>query len=157
MIEIIEGDLFTAEGVVIAHQVNCRGVWGSGVAYQAKRYFPFAYTEYRKRVMMGNCLGTIQIIPLGSKGYICNMFAQDDIGKFENGKIDAIYTDLDAFRKCIERLYEFAEKNKLNVAMPYKIGSVRGGANWADIYYMLEEVFGECSRVNLTLYKLNKD
>jgi hypothetical protein len=40
---------------------------------------------------------------------------------------------------------------ELNVAMPYKIGSDRGGADWDKIMDILLDVFTD---VDLTLYKL---
>lgn len=37
MIKIIQGDLLEAKENIIAHQVNCKGVMGSGVAKQIKQ------------------------------------------------------------------------------------------------------------------------
>lgn len=42
-------------------------------------------------------------------------------------------------------------KKEFNVAMPYKIGSDRGGADWDKIMDILLEEFTD---VDLTLYKL---
>ena len=33
----------------------------------------------------------------------------------------------------------------MTIAMPYKIGCVRGGANWDEVYAIIQEVF-KCSR-----------
>jgi hypothetical protein len=42
------GDLFNTECQVIAHQVNCIGVMGSGVAAKIKSVYPNVYEEYQK-------------------------------------------------------------------------------------------------------------
>lgn len=40
-------DLFNApKNVVLAHACNAKGVWGSGVAVQFKKYFPVEYELY---------------------------------------------------------------------------------------------------------------
>ena len=39
------------------------------------------------------------------------------------------------------------------IAMPYKIGCCRGGANWADVYKMIEDIFVDCE---VELWRLDK-
>ncbi|WP_411668007.1 hypothetical protein [Bacillus subtilis] len=39
MIKIIQGDLLEAKENIIAHQVNCKGVMGSGIALQIKKKY----------------------------------------------------------------------------------------------------------------------
>ncbi len=46
MIKIIDGNLFDTKAKIIAHQVNCRGVMGSGVALQIKERYPYVYEMY---------------------------------------------------------------------------------------------------------------
>ena len=38
------------------------------------------------------------------------------------------------------------------IAFPYKIGSVRGGANWEIIYKMIEEVFKD-TNINVEIWR----
>lgn len=45
---ILNGDLFKTPFEIIAHQVNCQGVMGSGVAKQVKEKFPYVYSTYVK-------------------------------------------------------------------------------------------------------------
>ncbi len=63
VIKIIEGDLFCSDARIIAHQVNCQGKMGSGVALQVKRKYPNVYNEYMK-VCSADMLGKIQIVPV---------------------------------------------------------------------------------------------
>ena len=60
---------------------------------------------------------------------------------FNDGKR---YTSYDAFYNCLIHIRDFCEKNAINkIALPYKIGSDRGGADWNVIYSMIESVFAK--------------
>jgi len=45
---IIEGDLLNAPFQVIAHQVNCMGVMGAGVAKSLRLKYPGLYESYKE-------------------------------------------------------------------------------------------------------------
>ena len=47
---------------------------------------------------------------------------------------------------------EKAEKIGAIVAMPYKIGSCRGGAEWNDVYNIIKQVFDK-SNVDVEIWK----
>lgn len=172
MIKIIEGDLFDSKATIIAHQVNCQGRMGSGVALQVKQKYPHVYEEYKK-VCSPNMLGEIQVVstekvfinlyPEGnilnpSNQYICNMFGQLNYGY--DGKQ---YTSLEALEACFYKLKVVISKGvvslkrnnlkNITIAMPYKIGCARGGADWDKVYKMIEEIFYDC---NVELWKYDK-
>ena len=165
MIKIIDGDLFTTDAKFICHQVNCQKRMGSGVALQVREKFPHVYREYCK-VASPEMLGQVQIIPIKEKylGYdcgsllvlykeqwICNMFAQDNYGY--DGKL---YTDLDALERCFKHMNgRICERNnncRATVAMPWKIGCCRGGANWDEVYQMIDKIF---EYQNVELWRLD--
>ena len=166
MIRIIEGDLFTTDAHFIAHQVNCMGVMGSGVALQVKEKYPHVYKEYAK-VASSEMLGKVQIVPTNPKylGYdsgsiaipnneqwICNLFAQNSYGYAKQ------YTDIEALKKCFRtirsKVYEKNNNFGAKIAMPYKIGCCRGGANWDEVFTMMEEIFEYC---NVELWRLDNE
>lgn len=166
MIKIIDGDLFRSNARIIVHQVNCQKRMGSGVALQVKKKYPNVYNEYLK-ACSDDMLGKIQIVPINSKWndfdsgsiaiplnekFVCNMFAQSNYGY--DGKQ---YTDINALRECFTKLYELLHEKNNNymskIAMPYKIGCCRGGANWADVYKMIEDIFVDCK---VELWRLDK-
>jgi len=85
MIEIIKGDLFTTDCKVIAHQVNCTGTMGSGVAKIVKEKFPEVYKIYHNQCIGRyngvKCdpwlMGSVSILPRDDgNGYIANIFSQ---------------------------------------------------------------------------------
>lgn len=157
MIEIIPGNLLEAKETVIAQQVNCKGIMGSkkdtnkttNVASQLRqKYGDLIYNPYKEYLkQIRNPLGTIQTLPMPDFKIICNMFAQDDYGY--DGKQ---HTSLEAFKNCVARLKEYLNTYEFTrVAMPYKIGSNRGGASWEDVYSILKETFKD-SDITLVLY-----
>lgn len=81
-----------------------------------------------------------------SEQYIANLFAQVTYG-YDGAK----YTDLSALKECFEKVkYETIadETNFLynaTIAMPYKIGCCRGGADWdKEVFPMIKDVFKDC-------------
>lgn len=153
MIKIIDGDLFDTDAKFICHQVNCMGKMRSGVALQVREKFPHVYEEYKKAASP-KMLGKVQVVPVDpslvgypfraipqEKQLICNLFAQNKYGY--DGKR---YTDINALLECFGAVawiaqYSFA---KGKIAMPYKIGCSRGGADWDEVYKIIEYVFSNC-------------
>lgn len=146
------GNLLDTTANYICHQVNCRGVMGSGVAKQIKNKWPVAYTKYVDKVrereeqylsLLGDSrsgtvslLGETQFVDIGNNQKVVNMFAQQDYG------YDGVrYTSYDAFEKCLQDIKRTAAPGS-TIAFPYKIGSDRGGANWNIIEKMIDEILG---------------
>lgn len=147
MVTVVKGDLLDAKETIIAHQVNCQKRMNSGVAKAIREKYPIVFERYEET---NPKLGMVDFICEGEKTgehYIANMYAQDRYGY--DGKQ---YTDYEAFRECCQTIVKLCRIIKSNtVAMPYKIGSDRGGADWDKIMDILLEVFTD---VDLTLYKL---
>lgn len=174
MIKIIDGNLFDSKANFIVHQTNCQGVMGSGVAKQVADLFPHVEVEYRK--YLNYCkknkikaLGTAQYVPTESwalimvdtKGnnnviaydkeyqYIVNLFGQDDYGMGE------LHTNLKAMKNAFVDIKDKAQAIGATVAMPYRIGSFRGGADWNDVYAIIEKVFGD-SGVDVEIWRYDR-
>lgn len=139
MVKVIDCDLFEADCDAIIHQVNCMGVMGSGVAEQVKALYPQAYDSYLKacneRESDKKLLGTAQFVDCG-KVYVVNLFSQYGYGR------SVMYTDYEAMR---DGLRETNRKlSGCTVALPYKIGCVRGGGNWEIVSKIIEETLVDC-------------
>ena len=152
MVTVVKGDLLDAKETIIAHQVNCQKRMNSGVAKVIREKYPEVFDEYLKiEPQLGNVRFVIVANDNNTKVIVVNMYSQDMYGY--DGKQ---YTDYDAFRKCCKSIVNECRLakcmgQKLSVAMPYKIGSDRGGADWDKIMDILLEEFTD---VDLTLYKL---
>jgi O-acetyl-ADP-ribose deacetylase (regulator of RNase III) len=150
---IKEGNVFDSDADIICHQVNCQGVMGSGVAKEVRERYPAVYEQYRdlcERCMNDPAqnLGVAQLVPVDEEGsrWIANCFGQEDFGY--NGKQ---YTSIDALTKALSTVADIARAGNLKVAMPYKIGCVRGGANWDTVKKNIDAAF---QGVDVELWKL---
>ena len=140
MIRYIKGDITKSNCDIICHQVNCQGVMNSGVAKAIREKWPRVYEEYREthkqfREQNQSPLKMTLISDISKNQKVANMFAQEFYGY--NGQR---YTDYEAFYQCLCAVRNSAGPQD-TFAFPYKIGCVRGGANWNIIKTMIEEVF----------------
>jgi O-acetyl-ADP-ribose deacetylase (regulator of RNase III) len=151
---LINGNLLDARTDFIAHQVNCQGAMGSGVALAIRRRYPKVYEEYMKicsEYTSMKLLGQVQYIQLYLSNnpqppyYCINIFAQSYYGY--GGKQ---YTSIDAFRQCLININENC-KGK-TVAFPWLIGCVRGGADWNEILPLICSTLTDVSQIYF--YKL---
>lgn len=163
-IKIIDGNLFDSKAKIIAHQVNCQGKMNSGVAKEVRQRYPHVYRDYALLCEYlsdhpEKLLGLTQLIHMDEnethskylpyKGrYIANLYAQN-----RYGYDGAQYTNIKALATCFERLAQVACDLNCSVAMPYKIGCVRGGANWDEVYSMIEKAF---KNMDVELWRLDK-
>ena len=145
-IKYFDGDVLTSTAPIIMHQVNCKGVMNSGIAKAIKEKWPIVFDEYKKfhsALTTEVLLGTTQFVKIGTDKYIANLFAQERYGY--NG---IRYTSYDAIDKCLKSVARNAENGEINrVAMPYKMSSDRGGADWDKIMDILLEEFTDCGSI----------
>jgi len=152
-----DGDIMRSGANIICHQVNCRGVMGSGLAKQVKLENPQVFCEYQAkcRTYGGQMLGTALILPVDSnmltsaygQQYIANCFGQLSYGK---GKIQ---TDYKALRSALEQVRTFAcQHNMCSIAIPYKLGCGLAGGSWSIVWGIINDVF--CgSGLNVTIWR----
>lgn len=78
MVRYVKGDLFTTDCDLIAHGCNCRGGYGSGVAYTMAKLYPKAkYYYLDKYEEDGWKLGDVQMVYQRDGKYIANCATQD--------------------------------------------------------------------------------
>lgn len=148
LIPIIDGDILHSQADIICHQVNCQRAMNSGLAKQIRETYPEVYTIYKHTQPK---LGTNLNIPTTSGIIICNMYAQDKYG-YDGQQ----YTNTEALKQCFLSLKNYAVKNKLSVAIPYKIGCCRGGADWDNVVYpMICDIFADYGALT-ALWMLDK-
>lgn len=138
MIETIECDLLESNCKIRAHQVNCKGVMGSGVAACVKEKYPEAFAAYQEKCKLhgSKMLGHVQYVKCHDGTIIANMFAQN-----RYGHTDKRYTNYDALTKCLQNVCVTADKQKLSIAFPYLLGCDRGGGNWNTVKDFIEILF----------------
>jgi len=174
MIKIVDGNLFDSKANFLIHQVNAQDVMKSGVAKQVANLYPHVESEYHKYIRYCkknkiDAVGTAQYVPVDHWAlimvdtlknnnvfdydkqyqYIVNIFGQENYGY--DGKQ---YTNLKALKNALIDVRNKAQIIGATVALPYGLGSVRGGANWDDVYKIIKDVFG-CSTVDVEIRKLD--
>lgn len=147
-----DGDLLTSNATIIMHQVNCQKSMSSGVAKCIKEKWPNVfneYIEYSKTLPSNLLLGITQLVPIENGRYIANLFAQEFYGY--NGYR---YTSYDAIDKCLKRLAKkCVTDNITSIAMPYKMSSDRGGADWDVVLAMVKSAFKDTD-ITIEIWKL---
>lgn len=153
MVTIKTGNVFDSTAEFICHQVNCQGKMNSGVAKEVRQRYPKVYRNYVRdcesaadsHTLLGNAIG--YFVDNGDR-CIVNCFGQDTYG-YDGQQ----YTNVEALKKALSSVAVTAKVTKCKVAMPYKIGCVRGGADWDnEVYPMIQEVFKD---VDCELWKLD--
>lgn len=147
---MINGDIFNCSEDIIVHQTNCQGVMGRGIALQVKQKFPEVYEEYHnycKNNDGNEILGTSLICKATSGKYIANLFGQLYFG-------EGLQTDYNKFQTALTEVRDFAKKNKLSVALPYKIGCGLAHGSWDIVYTIIVEVLQD--EVPYEIYKFEK-
>lgn len=156
---ILKGDLLETPFEIIAHQVNCRGKMGSGVAKQIRGKFPVVYEDYARVLETygaGVMFGRAQVV-YQDVHTIFNLFGQLNYGY--DGKQ---YTDYKALENALdEAIWHYRHDQtidsdvQLTIAIPYKIGCDRGGGDWDVVKGILEKIEKEC-HVIFVAYKLEE-
>lgn len=136
MIEFVKGNLVTENYDVFCHQVNCRGVMGSGIAKQIRETYPEVFNQYlTNHRLQGDRLGTNLYVKTNDGRVCVNMYAQDNFGR------DKCHTDYAAFRSCLIDLKDYLSRQPENITIgfPYKIGCGLAGGDWAIVGEMIKE------------------
>ena len=144
---ITHGDVLNTDIRIIAHQVNCKGVMGGGLAKQIKDTYPQIYEYYKGSIQdYKDCnygespLGTVA--PYYVSGHVIwNVFGQEDYGT------DKCYTDYDAVKRAFTneienwRCSEHCNwENQIPIAIPCYFGCGLGGGDWTIMKKVFEEI-----------------
>ena len=136
MIEAIEikGNVLDCNCKYIVHQVNCKGIMGSGLALQVRNRYPNVYEEYIKMCRKRNLLGEIQIVPIDNERNIVNMFTQENIGRNRR------QTDYKAMLQAFNKLFNIATGNNGgDIAIPKLLGCGLAGGNWETVLRIIQK------------------
>lgn len=156
MLKVIIGDILTpntteGHGVIVCHQVNCKGVMGAGLARQIKERHPDVFSLYRdkcQQIAAGiGGLGDVQLCSvLADAGYmVANVFGQDGYGR------DGRYTDYVALRKAFQ--YIATGFPSYTIRIPHLMGCGLGGGDWQVVSEIVEETLVSAG-VNVEIWKL---
>lgn len=133
---VVEMDLFDVTNGIIAHQVNCQGVMGAGVAASLKNRYPDVYAAYGAlcdRLGPASLLGMVQPVRASESLTVLNVFGQAEFGKSSrNTSYDAT---ADAWEKIANK---YGRETEIHI--PYLMGCALGGGNF-DIYSAIVDAY----------------
>lgn len=145
----VTGDVLKVEPTrIIAHGVNCRGGFGSGVAGQIARTFPEVKRGYMRWFKEGKWKpGEMQVVMTDDGHLVANLATQDTYGR------EGRHVLYDAVEASFRRLLSFAQTRDCAVAMP-KIGAGLGGGEWAKVEQILVNLLDEFD-IDVEVYTLD--
>lgn len=146
----INGNLLDAQTDVIAHQVNCQGVMGSGIAKQIRDKWPIVFKDYRKKyeVWEDALIGECQLVQINECQHIANLFGQHNYGK--DGRL---YTSYDGIYDALNSLaVQMMDNGMESLAIPYGMSCGLAGGDWRIIMTMIECVF-ENTDIRIEIWK----
>lgn len=143
------GDMLDVTRGIIAHQVNCQGVMGAGIAKVIADKWPHVkekYVDLTKKTLIDNVpvkqlLGTAYPIPVNDQLYVANLFGQNRYGR------DKRYTNYSALRQALNRLKKWRDsatdifKDELPIFFPYRMSCSNAGGDWYLVFKMIKNVF----------------
>lgn len=152
MIYIQNGDLLRSNCDIIAHCCNCQNGFGSGIAGQIRREFPYAYQAFSEDVRSPEeKLGTYTIgLPFEQVNTKMHNIKNYDIfnlyGQFGYGTDGARYINYDAFFRSMilmmEKIMDWKSKStkQFKIGMPYLIGCGLAGGDWKTVEELILSV-----------------
>ena len=148
MINIVNGNILNCKEDIIVHQVNVNGLMGGGLARQLADQYSDLEKEYRKFCKHFKndyeiLKGTVTLY-CENKKFIANIFSQEP----------NFNTDYKSMQIALTKVRKYAEKNKLSVAIPYKIGCGIANGVWEYVLDIINIVFKD---YKVTIYRLEEN
>lgn len=150
--KIHKGDvLLDSKSDVVAHQVNCRGSMGAGIAKSIRSMYPTTnqiYRDYCDGMIFGSPLGDCLLTKEYDR-YIANIFGQDGYNP------TSIQTDYRALESGLNFLKEQMKHNGLtSVSFPYMIGCGLAGGDIDTVMDIIKRVFDNTG-ITVDFYDFN--
>ena len=151
----VKGNLLNATESIIAHQVNCKGVMGAGVAYHIRKELLswFEYQRYQrtcKTYSSQDLLGNIIVHTTNRPGtYVIDLFGEDQPTKTE------VDTDYDALESALDKAVKLSVCGGHTIALPGYLGCGLAGGDWEIVYNMIKKIEKKY-HTSITLYYIDK-
>ena len=146
---IVSGDLMNTSIQFVAHQVNCLGVFGAGVAKCIREKHPDVYTKYKELCEESSpeeLFGTSYVCKCNNYNRaIINLFGQYQYRTIKR-QTDCM-TDYTALRNAIIDSIEYIRNEYMRedgcqivIAIPYNMSCGLAGGDWGIVSSMLERI-----------------
>lgn len=133
--------ILEADEVAIAHQVNCQGKMGTGIAKVLYTRWPKVKSDYLslfQNKFHESYLGHVQGVEVDGK-VVFNCFSQNGYGR--DGKKYTLYPYVNV---CMNKLLVEMDKRDIDkVAIPAYYGCGNGGGDWGAVKGIIDSVLGD--------------
>lgn len=133
----VKGDLFATDDPLIAHCVNARGAFGSGIAGQIARLYPEVRDAYMfKFRRTGWTPGQTQFVHVDTYPplTIANACMQDTFG----GPAGTDHVDYEAVHACFAQVLDYARAGGMALSIP-RVGCGLAGGSWERIEAIIRD------------------
>ena len=157
MIFETHGNVFEKGADIVAHQVNCQGVMGAGIAKQIRNIYmePKDYYRYKRLCEVNGsrnlghvfyCVGEYRD---KKRFVIANCFGEDKIHPADGGPA----TNYEALKKCLSNVIVVARKHSFKtIAIPERIGCGLAGGDWKYVKNeIITPLFGELNDITFII------
>lgn len=142
----VEGNLFDFTDGIIAHQVNCQGVMGAGLAKQIADRWPSTLADYQEWCdTVADPLGHMIYSHVGrTRGtvYVAHLFGQRGYGRGRQ-------THYGALASALGKLRRSNTADALPVYIPHGLGCGLAGGDWDVVSELIETLVPEATVVRL--------
>lgn len=143
-----QGDILESQADAIVIPVNCKGVWGAGLALDAKRKWPLAFREYRSDYEAGVVRpGRISVCRpyIPNSNQLIFAFPTKDHWR-EPSRLIWIHAGLTSM------VTDLAIQECRSVAVP-PLGCGLGGLAWADVRPLIEQHLSAIDGLTVEVYE----
>ena len=134
MISIVCSDLLSISSDYIAHQVNCRGVMGAGLALTLRRSNPRLFSLYQSHCRQHSPQDLL------GKAFICDniisIFGQLNYGRDRS----VVYTDYSALTNAFRAIHKRLPLDK-SIAFPFGFGCGLANGDWNIVKQLIVDCF----------------
>ena len=130
----LSGDLLQSPTDYIAHQANCRGVMGAGLAKQIRTLYPHLfelYCQHCRNYMPTDLLGRAFIY-----NHIITIFGQLNYGRDRS----VVYTDYSALNRAFRSIHNRLPLDK-SIAFPFGFGCGLANGDWNIVEKLIVDCF----------------
>lgn len=149
MITEVQGNLLKQPVDIIAHQTNCVGAMGAGIAKQIRDTL-LSREEFQKYVTVchqkgASLLGQTQLLTLSDGRILANCFGEN----IPTSR--GLDTDYDALMHSLARVRNYACTHNLSVGLPGLMGCGLAGGDWKIVRKMIYDLFSQTPQVNVII------
>lgn len=174
MIYFVSEKFINSTSDILAHQVNCCGAMGAGIAKEIKEKFPEIYSGYKEvcekvdepRNLLGECL----ILKINNKDqYVANLFAQLEWKglprKYPTDKMlttplygrqvnyESLYRSLEELNRNALLLYNQYNKRTITISFRQGMGCHNAGGSWDIVLGMMDHFWKNNDEIEVVIHE----